>query len=52
MLLQKIRLNAGGNEPEVCSNPDEYFFWDVAHPTAKVHAILANQVMEFLGWRK
>lgn len=26
----------------VCSNPDEYFFWDRVHPTAKVHQMIGN----------
>ena len=42
----------GGEAPVVCKNPDEYFFWDGGgHPTAKVHAILANEVTRFLNWQ-
>lgn len=25
----------------VCSNPDDYLFWDINHPTARTHQILA-----------
>lgn len=39
-----------GVTPQICSNPDEFFFWDGEHPTTKVHGILAKMVMEFLGW--
>ena len=42
----------GGEEPIVCANPDEYLFWDGEHPTAKVHTIIANEVMRLLGWRE
>lgn len=42
----------GGQTPEICADPDEYFFWDgYGHPTAKVHAVLANEVMNFLNWQ-
>ncbi|VVC75653.1 Phosphatidylcholine-sterol acyltransferase [Aquicella siphonis] len=38
---------ASGNMP--CANPDEYIFWDSIHPTAVVHRILADIVIEKLG---
>lgn len=33
----------------VCSNPNEYFFWDVQHPTTTVHKIIANAVYSELS---
>jgi phospholipase/lecithinase/hemolysin len=41
---------AGGAPPMVCSNPDQYFFWDAYHPTARGHAVIASEVMKFIGW--
>lgn len=38
-----------GNVP--CANPDEYLFWDSVHPTAIVHKILAEMVVEQLEGR-
>ena len=29
------------NGVTVCSNPDEYFFWDDFHPTARAHQLIA-----------
>ena len=41
----------GGEEPNICGNPDEFLFWDGEHPTAKAHAMLGSEVMRFLGWQ-
>jgi phospholipase/lecithinase/hemolysin len=42
----------GGQSPQVCQAPDEYFYWDgQGHPTAKVHALLASEIREFLKWK-
>jgi len=40
----------GGQTPIICDNPDEFFFWDVEHPTAKVHAIYGEEVKKVLDW--
>ena len=40
----------GGQTPIVCSNPNEYLFWDGEHPTAKVHAVYASEVERYIGW--
>lgn len=40
----------GGEAPIVCSNPNEFLFWDGEHPTAKIHAVYASEVMSFLEW--
>lgn len=34
----------------VCSNPNQYLFWDPIHPTATAHALLGNQVATQLGF--
>jgi phospholipase/lecithinase/hemolysin len=41
---------AGGQAPIVCSNPDEFFFWDGEHPTTRVQTFYAKAVMELLNW--
>jgi len=30
--------------PSLCSNPDQYVFWDEIHPTSKTHGLIASQV--------
>jgi phospholipase/lecithinase/hemolysin len=35
--------------PFTCQDPDEYLFWDGIHPTAAVHALVAQAVAQLLG---
>lgn len=35
-----------GGQGTVCANPDEYLFWDLFHPTAATHELLANRIFE------
>ena len=28
----------------VCANPDAYLFWDIEHPTTRMHTLLADQL--------
>ena len=35
--------------PYTCTRPDDHVFWDGAHPTRKVHAILAREVGTLLS---
>ncbi len=35
--------------PFTCKRPDEYLFWDGAHPTRAVHAIIAQQITALLA---
>lgn len=35
--------------PYACKRPDNYVFWDGAHPTKAVHSILANEVGRVLA---
>ncbi|KAF9971120.1 hypothetical protein BGZ73_005987 [Actinomortierella ambigua] len=32
----------------VCDNPEDYFYWDSFHATAKVHRALASAILEFI----
>ncbi len=33
----------------LCSNPNEYLFWDERHPTTKAHALIGNLAFRALG---
>lgn len=33
------------NLPAVCANPDEHIFWDDFHPTTRMHALLASDIV-------
>lgn len=35
--------------PYQCDTPDEYLYWDNIHPTAKVHKIIGNAVIDALS---
>lgn len=35
-------LGTGGS---VCSNPDEYFYWDSTHPTARIHQMVGDRLI-------
>ncbi len=32
----------------ICSNPDEFLFWDNVHPTARIHQLIAEEAFEVL----
>lgn len=32
----------------VCENPDTHYYWDEWHPTRKVHALAAEEMLETL----
>ena len=34
----------GAPAPTICSEPDEHLFWDVVHPSAAAHVILADEM--------
>ena len=33
----------------VCSDPDEYYFWDEYHPTRRVHEIIGEDMARFIA---
>ena len=39
-----IAPTLGAPAPTICSNPDEHLFWDVVHPSAAAHVILADEM--------
>ena len=38
----------GATSGSICSNPDEYVFWDTVHPSSKVHKVIADKACELL----
>ncbi len=41
-------FQASEKEPTVCSNPDQYAFWDDVHPTTRFHKIFAELICDEL----
>jgi phospholipase/lecithinase/hemolysin len=39
-------FDAAAPSPSVCSNPDQYVFWDELHPSARSHQILAEHLAQ------
>lgn len=36
------------DDDNIVANPEDYLFWDEVHPTATMHAALANAIFDFL----
>jgi PEP-CTERM motif len=41
--------NDTGGPGALCSNPDQYLFWDSGHPTAEGHLLVAQDACNVIG---
>ena len=41
----------GGQAAIVCSNPEQFLFWDGVHPTTGIHALVGQEIMSILDWQ-
>ena len=48
--IMSFSIDGTGGQTPVLFNPNEYLFWDEAHPTAQVHAVYASEVERLIGW--
>ena len=48
-VTQPCLIMSNGVVISQCPNPDAYLFWDPIHPTARVHAILADYVVDSIA---
>lgn len=51
-LLGALAMSSNNNArygQNICENPDEYLFWDDIHPTTRVHALIAQEVLKQLS---
>ncbi len=42
-------FNSLVSPPTLCTNPDQYLYWDPFHPTAAAHAVIAQRVIAAIG---
>lgn len=34
---------------DICDNPDQFVFWDILHPTTRVHQLVAEKITQFIN---
>jgi cholinesterase len=47
---QSVYIPSGNSS--ICSNPDNYYFWDEIHPTGRTHEIIGKDMAAYLDTQK
>jgi phospholipase/lecithinase/hemolysin len=42
------KLSFSGTKSDLCQNPNDYLFYDLAHPTSRIHCFVGHHIHEVL----